>query len=73
MNLRMKKRLEKIEREIVSDPSKNGIVFIPFENESDEEFDSRIALWKAGSTVNGTDKPYVGNEGNYRVVRFVSP
>lgn len=73
MILRMKKRLESIEDDLIPDPSKNKIVFTPFEDESDEEYDNRIARWKDGEAVDGVRKPFAGNEDNYIVVRFVSP
>ena len=65
------KRLNKVEESFCPNESKNGIVFFPLEDESDEAYDERIARWKSGEKVDGMDREYTGSE-MIGIVRFVS-
>ena len=65
------KRLNKVEDSFCPQESKNGIVFFPLEDESDEAYDERIARWKSGEKVDGMDREYTGSE-MIGIVRFVS-
>ncbi len=52
---------------------KNGVMFLPLKDESDEDYDNRVARWMAGETVEGMDREYTGREYPIIVVRFVAP
>ena len=71
MNIRMRKRLDKIEESILFDETKNAVVFVPLEDESDRDYDDRIKRWKAGEMVEGQHRTYTGNEPRVITVRFV--
>lgn len=65
-----RRRLSKVEGSMATD--KNGIVFYPLEGESDEDYDDRVARWKAGERVEGMDRVYTGKEPTIGVVKYVA-
>jgi len=72
MNRAMRRRLEKMEDKFCPDESKFAIVFVPLKDESNSEYDERVARWYAGEEVEGQKRPYAGpNQIVMRVV-FVS-
>ncbi len=70
MQARLWKRLDNVKASFCPNESKNGIVFIPLNGESDQECDARIARWKAGERVEGMDREYTGSK-MIGVVRYV--
>ena len=62
--------MSKVEGSMATD--KNGIVFYPLQDESDEDYDDRVARWKAGEKVQGMDRMCTGNEPHILVVKFVA-
>ena len=64
------KRLNRVEDSFCPNESKNGVVFIPLKDETNEDCEARIARWKAGQKVDGMDREYTGSE-MIGVVRYV--
>ena len=62
--------MSKVEGSMAID--KNGAVFYPLEGETDEDYDNRVARWKAGEKVEGQDRLCTGNEPHVIVVKYVA-